>query len=473
MLEPWFPRNYQLKGDCILQRILFAGENWQIYVLSDSSQALFASEELSNYWISCGLLEESVLSSFRFGMRTFFFLQSPPDLLLTPVSHNLDYVTYEDGKSFAMALAETRKILPDASFANGVFVERYTRLLPDIGDSVSDLSESDDRLLGRWLSRGIGVSAGSVQRMLQLLPTVTQKGLEDILHTAHVIPHEMEKETQSDFQQHPKLASTKAEKFLLPGREELETFFQDYIIDIVQHPDDYKKMGIDFPSAFILQGPPGCGKTFAVEKLVDYLGWPCFTLDSGNVGSPYIHETSKKISSLFDEAIEKAPSVLVIDEMESFLSNRSDSGIGNGHHVEEVAEFLRKIPEATKKHVLVVAMTNMISRIDPAIRRKGRFDHILEVGMPSSQEVKAVLENGLSKVPHDEGINLSEIADSLSGHPLSDVAFTLREAARITAKKHQNAITQETFMSVLTSMGKNKSHSPAPIGFDIGNGDKK
>lgn len=471
MLGPWFPRNYKLKDSCILQKMLFAGENWQIYSLSDSSLALFACEELANYWISRGLLEESVLSTFLFGSKSFSYLLSPQDLLLTPVSHNLDYVTYEDGKSFAMALAESRKLLPDASFANGVFVERYSRLLPDIGDS-SD--EPDDLLLGRWLSRGIGVSAGSVQRMLQLVPTVTENGLKDILQAAHISPLEQASQSEKGKRNHQsRTPRSEKAKFTLPGREELETFFQDYIIDIVQHPEDYKKMGIDFPSAFILQGPPGCGKTFAVEKLVEYLDWPCFTLDSGNVGSPYIHETSKKISALFDEAIENAPSVLVIDEMESFLSNRADSGIGNGHHVEEVAEFLRKIPEATKKHVLVVAMTNMISRIDPAIRRKGRFDHILEVGMPSSQEVKAVLENGLSKVPHDEGINLSEIADSLSGHPLSDVAFTLREAARITAKKHQNAITQETFMSVLASMGKNKSYSHAPIGFDIGNGDKK
>lgn len=471
MLEPWFPRNYKLSDSCILQKMLFAGENWQIYSLSDSSRALFACDELAAYWINRGLLEESVLSSFLFGTKPFSYLLSPQDLLLTPISQNLDYVTYEDGKSFAMALAESRKLLPDASFVNGIFVERYSRLLPDMSDS-SD--EPDDLLLGRWLSCGIGISAGSIRRMLQLVPTVTENGLKDILQAAHISPLEQTSQSEKierDQQSHNPLSEKT--KFTLPGREELETFFQDYIIDIVQHPDDYKKMGIDFPSAFILQGPPGCGKTFAIEKLVDYLDWPCFTLDSGNVGSPYIHETSKKISALFDEAIDKAPSVLVIDEMESFLSNRADSGIGNGHHVEEVAEFLRKIPEATKNHVLVVAMTNMISRIDPAIRRKGRFDHILEVGMPSAQEVKAVMENGLSKIPHDDNIALSEIAETLSGHPLSDVAFVLKEAARISAKKHQNAVTQETIEIVLASISKNKSQSHSPIGFDLPNGDNK
>ena len=110
-------------------------------------------------------------------------------------------------------------------------------------------------------------------------------------------------------------------------------------------------MGIDFPTAFILQGPPGCGKTYAVERLIEYLDWPSFFVDSGSIGSPYIHETSKRISAIFDEAIKNAPSVLVIDEMESFLMDRANSMNGSGHHVEEVAEFLRRIPEAAQNHV--------------------------------------------------------------------------------------------------------------------------
>ncbi|MBV5300638.1 MAG: AAA family ATPase [Methylococcales bacterium] len=120
-----------------------------------------------------------------------------------------------------------------------------------------------------------------------------------------------------------------------------------------------------------------CGKTFAVERLVDFLGWACFQIDASSVASPYIHETSKKVADVFDQAMNNAPSVLVIDEMEAFLADRE---MGSGHHrVEEVAEFLRRIPEATKNQVLIIGMTNRIEMIDPAILRRGRFDHIIKV----------------------------------------------------------------------------------------------
>src|SRR5262249_44041135 len=150
----------------------------------------------------------------------------------------------------------------------------------------------------------------------------------------------------------------------------------------------YQPLGISFPSAIVLHGPPGCGKTFAVARLVEYLGWPSFHIDSSTVASPYIHDTSRKIAGMFNAAADSAPSVLVIDEMEAYLADRN-SGIGSSHHrVEEVAEFLRRIPEAASNEVLIVAMTNRLDMIDPAILRRGRFDHIVEVGPAFEEEIE-------------------------------------------------------------------------------------
>jgi len=171
----------------------------------------------------------------------------------------------------------------------------------------------------------------------------------------------------------------------------LEQFFNEHVIDIIENEVRYRALGIEFPSAIILHGPPGCGKTFAVEKLVDYLGWPSFQIEASSVASPYIHETSKKVAEVFEAAIKNAPSVLIIDEMEAFLADRQ--GGAEGHHrVEEVAEFLRRIPEAINKHVLIVAMTNRIDMIDSAILRRGRFDHVIKVDMASQIEVESLLK---------------------------------------------------------------------------------
>ena len=224
-------------------------------------------------------------------------------------------------------------------------------------------------------------------------------------------------------------------------------------------------MGIDFPSAIVLHGPPGCGKTFAVERLVEFIDWPSYSIDSNSVGSPYIHETSKKISEVFDKAIDGAPSVIVIDEMESFLSDRRSGSSSGLHHVEEVAEFLRRIPEAIKNKVLIVAMTNLIEMIDPAILRRGRFDHIIEVGMPSREEVASLVDSLLSKLPKADNLNVNKILDALTGKALSDSAFVIREAARLAAKAGKTELDQTSIEAALNSLPKDQEKKSRRIGF--------
>ena len=146
--------------------------------------------------------------------------------------------------------------------------------------------------------------------------------------------------------------------------------------------------------------------------------------------------------------MEAAPSVVVIDEMESFLSNREST---HTHHLEEVGEFLRRIPEAKDNKVLVIAMTNMIGCIDSAIRRKGRFDHIIEVGMPTSEEIEMVINHFLSSLPHSE-IDTKKLSKELENSSMADVDFVLRESARITAKNHSKSITEDVISNVITKL---------------------
>jgi len=275
------------------------------------------------------------------------------------------------------------------------------------------------------------------------------------------IPKEVVKPEQPQSPEEPAVAKV----FRLPGRPQLEEFFNEHVIDIIFNAEKYQALGIDFPSAIVLHGPPGCGKTFAVERLVEFIDWPSYSIDSNSVGSPYIHETSKKISEVFDKAIDGAPSVVVIDEMESFLSDRRSGSSSGLHHVEEVAEFLRRIPEAIKNKVLIIAMTNLIEMIDPAILRRGRFDHIIEVGMPSREEVASLVDSLLSKIPKAEGLNVDKILDALTGKALSDSAFVIREAARLAAKAGKTALDQESIVAALKSLPKDQEKKSRRIGF--------
>lgn len=94
---------------------------------------------------------------------------------------------------------------------------------------------------------------------------------------------------------------------------------------IVADEERYAAMGIGFPGGIILEGPTGCGKTYAVERLAEHLGWPSFSIEASSVASPYIHETSRKVAEIFSEAMKAAPAVVIIDEMDAFLASR-DSG---------------------------------------------------------------------------------------------------------------------------------------------------
>src|SRR3546814_5792997 len=94
---------------------------------------------------------------------------------------------------------------------------------------------------------------------------------------------------------------------LFPYTTLFRSFFNEHVIDLIRNEERYKALGITFPGAVLLHGPPGCGKTFAVEKLVEHLDWPFFSIDSGSIGSPFIHETGKKIAEAFEQAVKVSP----------------------------------------------------------------------------------------------------------------------------------------------------------------------
>ena len=334
------------------------------------------------------------------------------------------------------------------------------------GEQIFDNEESNI-VYGKWLTGGVTVSATAFKRMLQLMSWLPEESLRKSFELAGIEINEdieQDNETESIFLENVKdiekdvdsiaIRPLPADKFTLTGRPDLENFLNDNIIDIVLHQEQYQRMGISFPGATILHGPPGCGKTYAVEKLSEYLGWKRFDIDSSTIASSYIHDTSKKISEVFNAAIDSAPSILVIDEMEAFLSDRSMSGHSGTHHIEEVAEFLRRIPEAISKGVLVFAMTNMIDKIDPAILRRGRFDYIVEVKMANKEEIASLLNAKFTELPISKNVDVEYIAERLDSHPLSDVTFVLREAGRLAVKTKSELIEQSCFEKALDMLPK-------------------
>jgi len=479
----WVPKGFELPDGSKIRSLLHSGEEWQIFDTNGSNNILLTRPELARKWDEAHFLDESLLEDVEFGSETFRSLSSHKKYALTAVENAKSPESKVDALAFAFALKETRKLSENVSFHNAVYVEQYSRLLP-----VWTLTPhvDDEVVLGTWVTGGVVISTESFRRLTNLTGWMPVDDLAEIVKAAGFsVPADAsllakrkpasqvksdtkdviaKDKVETKTQQTPE-KPTEANIFKLPGRPQLEDFFNEHVIDIIFNADKYQALGIDFPSAIVLHGPPGCGKTFAVERLVEFIDWPSYSIDSNSVGSPYIHETSKKISEVFDKAIDGAPSVVVIDEMESFMSDRRSGSSSGLHHVEEVTEFLRRIPEAIQNKVLIIAMTNLIEMIDPAILRRGRFDHIIEVGMPSREEVVSLVDSLLSKLPKADDLNVDKILDRLTGKALSDSSFVIREAARLAAKTGKSAIDQESLESALNSLPKDDVKGSGRIGF--------
>lgn len=444
ILDAWLPIGFTLQSGAKVRTALFGRGDWQIYETIGGGCALVVLESLAQRWIDSGLIEDGTLNVAQFGDRQLRSICSSPSQLLCPVEEGVSPSNKSEALSFALALKATRDIDAVSPLQDALYVEKITRLLPTY--SISSRTD-DDIVLGRWLTGGAHISVTSFRRLHQSMSWLGANHLTDVVQAAgfqvaEVMPlaHELRASVG--------IAEARpSSTFELAGRPELAAFFNEHIVDIILNRDRYRALGIGFPSAVILHGPPGCGKTFAVDRLVDFLGWPSFQIDASSVASPYIHETSKKVAQVFEKAMDNAPAVLVIDEMEAFLADRE---MGTGHHrIEEVAEFLRRIPEAVKNDVLIIAMTNRIEMIDPAIQRRGRFDHVIKVDLASEVEVQSLLDKLLSDLPKETDVDTAPLAKELAGRPLSDVSFVVREGARLAARDGKERLDQASLLSAL------------------------
>ena len=163
----------------------------------------------------------------------------------------------------------------------------------------------------------------------------------------------------------------------------------------------------------------------------------------------------KRFMIFFLKQLKNSPSVIVMDEMDAFVSSRNDSDGNKTHHLEEISEFLKLIPKAIESKVLmIIGMTNYLDMVDPAIRRRGRFDHLVEVAMPSEMEVKSLVESIFDKIPTSNDINYDDLIKKLTGKPLSDCTYVLREACRIAAKSRKDFVDQNSIAEALSSLPK-------------------
>lgn len=256
--------------------------------------------------------------------------------------------------------------------------------------------------------------------------------------------------------------------FRLRGRHALAQFLNEQVVDLVRSPEAYAPFHVTFPLSFILEGDPGCGKTYAVERLAEFLGWNIMRATMAQLGSGVIHETSCKIEELFKEAAAKAPTLLIMDELDGLVPKRTPGDI-NTHVQEEVGSFLKCMQEAPANHVLVVGMTNLIGSIDYALLRNGRLGTHLHVEMPNAEEVAEVLSDELGTIPHTDFLQ-DVYVQRLVGCPMADIARVVKEASMHAARARRKFVTDVDMEAAFERIEKCRitdKKERTPIGFSF------
>lgn len=470
-------KGYCLEGGALISSLLFSSKEWAVYKTNQRYNILLVREELLGTWRSIGFEAVDLFEQIEIAGDDYFLVRSDRSYTLAPVWEiDRPFDVYE-ALSFAASFVRGKKVFPDSDLGNSLFWESQSILLPlpQVHDNVPE-----EVMLGMWLTGGVRVSVSDFKRIIELTNYMEPGDLAYIYMSLGCKAH-IPSNYQYLIAKRPK-ANIKLEgnheddtdertwgkhidnDFFLPGQSELTSFINDYIVEIVKHPQEYSRMGVLWPPSFILYGEPGTGKSYAVDKLAKYLGWPYYNVSSKTIASSYIHETSRLISDVFEKAISTAPSVLVIDELDSFLSDRLLGGAG-GHHVEEVNEFLRRIPEAISKGVLVIGITNLIGLIDQAAIRKGRFDHVVEVSLPNSDERLELLSHATSSVPIDDSVDLKFFSEKLDGCSPADISFFVTEAGRLSVRNRKESIDLECFNDSLLKVMRSKKEKKRRIGF--------
>ena len=207
--------------------------------------------------------------------------------------------------------------------------------------------------------------------------------------------------------------------------EELE-LVREMIELPLSEPELFTRLGIEPPKGVLLYGPPGTGKTLIARAVANEVDAHFDTIHGPEIVSKYKGESAERLRTAFERASENAPAVIFLDELDSIAGEREDSGDMENRVVAQLLTLLDGID--SDEQVVVIGATNRVDAIDPAIRRGGRFDREIEIGVPSEAGRREILDVHTRDMPLADDVSLDDLAERLHGFVGADIASLAREA---------------------------------------------
>lgn len=233
-------------------------------------------------------------------------------------------------------------------------------------------------------------------------------------------------------------------------KEELEE-----IVDFLKEPGKYTGVGARIPKGVLLEGPPGTGKTLLAKAVAGEAGVPFFSISGSDFVEMFVGVGASRVRDLFEEAKHNAPCIVFIDEIDA-VARRRGTGMGGGHDEREqtLNQLLVEMDGfGVNEGIIVMAATNRVDILDPAILRPGRFDRKVAVGIPDVGGREEILKVHAKNKPLGDDVNLQQLAQTTAGFTGADLENLLNEAAIIAAKENRSFIANKDVKRAFVKVG--------------------
>ena len=233
-------------------------------------------------------------------------------------------------------------------------------------------------------------------------------------------------------------------------KEELEE-----VVDFLKNPQKYTSVGARIPKGLLLVGPPGTGKTLLAKAVAGEAGVPFFSISGSDFVEMFVGVGASRVRDLFEEAKKNAPCIVFIDEIDA-VARRRGTGMGGGHDEREqtLNQLLVEMDGfGVNEGIIVMAATNRVDILDPAILRPGRFDRKVAVGRPDVKGREEILKVHSKEKPLSEDVDLHRVAQTTSGFTGADLENLMNEAAILSARENRRFIRQNDIDRAFVKVG--------------------
>ena len=234
------------------------------------------------------------------------------------------------------------------------------------------------------------------------------------------------------------------------AKQELEE-----VVEFLKHPKKYNDLGAKIPKGVLLYGPPGTGKTLLAKAVAGEAGVPFFSISGSDFVEMFVGVGASRVRDLFEDAKKNAPCIVFIDEIDA-VARRRGTGMGGGHDEREqtLNQMLVEMDGfGVNQGIIVMAATNRVDILDPAIMRPGRFDRKIVVGRPDVAGREEILQVHAKNKPLGDDVDLKQIAQTTAGFTGADLENLLNEAAILAAKESRAYIQQADIQKAFIKVG--------------------